>query len=116
MVSHGRSIRRKPPDKQQPLTGIGWYRPEQWQRLREVSVDADKLEETHAEWLEIARKTFSDLQRQGVSLVKVDMDVEELLTWCHEQRLPVDGKARARFTAHKLEQTGGMQSEPSHDS
>jgi hypothetical protein len=87
------------------VTGVAWYRPEQWQRLREVSVDVEKLEATHAEWLAVATKAISDLERRGISVIKVDVDVEELLSWCRHCSLPLDGKSRSTFAAHKLEQT-----------
>ena len=84
------------------VTGIAWYRPEQWQRLREVSADGQELEQTHAEWLAVATKTLTDLEREGFSVRKVDVDLEELLTWCGQKGMPVDGRARASFAQHKL--------------
>jgi hypothetical protein len=97
---------RKPKHKEKVVTGVGWYRPEQWQRLREISVDVDQLEKTHAEWLEFAEKTVKDLERLGVSIIKVDVDVEELQSWSQQQGLPVDGKARAEFITNKVNQIG----------
>jgi hypothetical protein len=88
--------------KQERVTGIGWYRPEQWQRLLEISVDADRLENTHAEWLAIAEKTVKDLEGLGVSIVKVDVDVEELRSWSQQKGVSVDGNARAEFIADKV--------------
>ena len=32
----------------------------------------------------------------------VDVDVEELLRWCNEQQVELDGAARSRFTAEKV--------------
>jgi hypothetical protein len=95
---------RKHRRKEKLVTGIAWYRPEQWQRLREVSVDVETLERNHAEWLAIANKALNDLERGGVSVLKVDVDVEELLTWCGQRGLPVDARSRASFTEHKLHQ------------
>jgi hypothetical protein len=95
---------RRSQHKEKSVMGVGWYRPEQWQRLREISVDADKLEKTHAEWLGIAEKTVKDLERLGLSIIKVDVDVEELQSWSHQQGLPVDGNARAQFITIKTQQ------------
>ncbi|HMD87033.1 MAG TPA: hypothetical protein VKO18_20270 [Terriglobia bacterium] len=99
---------RKPKhkEKEKVLTGVGWYRPEQWQRLLEISVDVDQLEKTHAEWLAFAEKTVKDLERLGVSIIKVDVDVEELQIWSRQQGLPIDGKARAQFISNKAQQVG----------
>src|SRR6267154_1168773 len=35
----------------QIVTGVAWYRPEQWERLREVSEDVENLDETYDAWL-----------------------------------------------------------------
>lgn len=82
--------------------GIAWYRPEQWQRLREISTDKDVVEETHAEWVQNAKRALKKLRRQGIEPVKVDVDVEELLRWCESQHIPVDGNARSTYVAEKL--------------
>ena len=73
----------------------------------------ESLEDTHAEWLDIATKTFRDMESHGFSPVKVDVDVEELVAWCQERRLPVDAKARAQFIAYKLQQAAGLRPKPS---
>ena len=86
------------------LVGIAWYRSDQWQRLRELSVDTETLEQTHQAWLTMATKTLDDLQKAGLRVQKVDVDVEELVSWCQERELPVDAQARARFVTETLEQ------------
>ena len=100
---------RRPKHKEQLVTGVGWYRPEQWQRLREISVDVDKLEKTHEEWLAIAEKTVKDLERLGLSIIKVDVDVEELRSWSQQQGLPTDAKARVQFITIKVQQMNKTQ-------
>jgi hypothetical protein len=82
--------------------GVAWYRPEQWERLREISVDKDILEETHAEWVQNAEKAVQDLRQQGMKPVKVDVDVEELLRWCENQHIAVNGEARSQYAAAKV--------------
>ncbi|NLF38136.1 hypothetical protein GX586_01735 [bacterium] len=84
------------------LTGVAWYRREQWELLRYVSSDADKLEDTYDEWLESAERTFKEILKAGINLVKVDVDVDELVAWCRSQGRPVDGDARSLFVTHKI--------------
>lgn len=83
--------------------GVAWYRPEQWQRLREISVDKDGLEETYQEWVEGAEKAIRELRRQGVQPEKVDVNVEELLRWCQTQNIPVNGESRSDYVAVKMQ-------------
>ena len=92
-----------PQEKEQVVIGIGWYRPDQWQLLREFSSDADELEETYAEWETEAAKAFGYAQNPGVLVVKVDVDVEELLTWCQQKGVAVNADARAEFIVLKTQ-------------
>jgi hypothetical protein len=94
---------QNPQEKEQFVIGIGWYRPEQWQLLREVSVDVDDLEETYAEWETGAAEAFKNANNPGVLVVKVDVDVEELMTWCQQHGVAVNADARAEFIARKTQ-------------
>ena len=89
-----------------PTTAIGvaWYRPEQWETLRNVSVDRDTLEETHAEWLIEAKRVVKQLQQQGLHVIKVDVEVSDLMLWCESQKIPLDAEARTKYTAFKVKQ------------
>jgi len=84
------------------VTGVAWYRREQWDRLLAVSADRDMLEPTFDEWLSFAEDKVKALERQGVRLQKVDVDVDELISWCRAQNRKVDGPARTRFVIEKV--------------
>ena len=87
---------------QEVVLGIAWFRPEQWDLLREVAVDADVLEPTHAEWEKLARQTIKDLAKQGVLARRVDVDVQRLQAWCAEHHRPLDASARAAYATERL--------------
>src|SRR5437868_5294445 len=84
------------------VAGIAWFRADQWQLLRSLAVDADKLEQTHAEWVAIAEKGIKDLARQGVIARKVEIDVNDLKEWCGLNQRPLDASARAQYAAAKF--------------
>jgi hypothetical protein len=84
--------------------GVAWYRPDQWETLRNVSVDRDKLENTYSEWLVEAERVVKQLQQRGLRVVKVDVEISELMLWCESQRIPLDGEARSNYAAFKLHQ------------
>jgi hypothetical protein len=93
--------------EQQPgIVGVGWYRPEQWQRLLEISSDRDGLEDTHEEWLGNATRVFNRLKREGVPVVKMDIDVEDMVTWCSKNGLVVNGDSRAKYVMEKTSHGG----------
>lgn len=85
-----------------PAYGIAWFRREQWDRLREVSTDGESLEATYEEWKLNATQRFDELTDSGLTLQKVDIDVEALVAWCAERNLALDGEARSHYTAFKL--------------
>jgi hypothetical protein len=82
--------------------GLAWYRPEQWSLLRALAADPEALEHTHAEWLACAIKGIEDLRKQGIMARKIEVDVQELATWCQAHERPLDGGARAVFVAEKV--------------
>jgi catechol-2,3-dioxygenase len=82
--------------------GVAWYHRDQWERLREVSTDVDKLEDTYEEWLSVANKTIKDMTAVGMSIGKVHIDIERLILWCEENGLEMNSSSRARYTAERL--------------
>lgn len=43
------------------------------------------------------KRTLPDLINAGVKLVKVPVDVTELVSWCRQRGKPIDGDARAEY-------------------
>ncbi len=84
------------------VIAIVWYRPEQWQRVRDVATDSEKLEESYGEWLQLAESKLAELKSRGYRVEKVDVDSEKLIRWCNEQGVENDGKARSQYAAEKL--------------
>ena len=86
---------------QEKVIGVGWYKPEQWALLLSASVDRDELESTYAEWLTSAESSLKAIRKTGWTLIKIDIDVEELIFWCNKAGMPLDGNARAQFIIDK---------------
>lgn len=77
-----------------PMT---WWRPDTYPRLLDICADRKDLFPRFEEWRENAQKHFDELFAQGVPVVKVVIDPEELLAWAKAQGRDIDGKARAEF-------------------
>src|SRR5260370_42507903 len=86
------------------ITGVAWYRPEQWERLREVAEDVDNLEETYEAWLKTAEQMIRDGIPSDVQVERVDIDVEEVLAWCNVHSLPMNASSRSRFVSERVRQ------------
>ena len=85
----------------EPTLSVAWYREDQWQRLRELAADRDKLAATHAGWQATAEKMWNDLRGMGQQLQRIDVDVEMLWAWCCAHGRPLDGAARAEYAANR---------------
>lgn len=89
---------------QKSIIGVGWYKKEQWQLLREVSEDSDNLEDTFHEWVANANDSIKKLSNSGCRFAKIEIDVTELLEWCSKQKLAVNGTSRSNFIALKTKE------------
>ena len=87
------------------VTGIAWYRRDQWTRLRDLAADSDNLEESYEDWLAGAQRTLVEMAASGVRAQRVDIDVEALVRWCKLERRPLDSAARAAYVGLQLRQT-----------
>ena len=84
--------------------GVAWYRPEEWEILRNAAIDRETLEETHAKWLKEAERVVKQLRKQGLQIVKIDVEMADLLLWCERQKIPVNAEARSKYAAFKVKQ------------
>jgi hypothetical protein len=80
---------------------FAWYRPEQWQRVRDISADAEALENSFEEWLGLAEAKLLELRSSGADVKKVDIDSEQLILWCNERGFEVNASVRSRYAAEK---------------
>jgi len=92
---------RRPMHQPKMLVAVGWYRPEDWQRLREISEDRKSLEDTHREWLDNAVELMRKFHAIGINATSVEVDPEQLKTWCQNQGLPVNNNSRAQYASVK---------------
>lgn len=84
------------------IVGLAWYRPDQWARLHEVSVDRADLETGYTSWKDGAKRRLQELRAIGLEVRRFDVDVEELVRWCEVEGCDVDGRARSRYVAEML--------------
>ncbi len=82
-------------------TLIAWYRREQWSNLKQVSADAAELEDSYDEWVQNAEDAIQKFVAEGMSIRKVDVDVNELVLWCKKMCISIDGAARSQYASEK---------------
>ena len=82
------------------VAGIAWYRPEQWTLMLSLIPDPEVFPHTYTEWLARASETLRELNKQGVTVQKVDVELKALLAWAAEQGRAPDGATRAEYAQY----------------
>lgn len=99
-----RKKRNRSDDYIDQVLGVVWYDPGGWARMREITDDPEKLEETFEQWLEIAEKAVRNLRAKGATVERVTINVDEYVVWCNDRDHAINSSTRAQFVSYKLGQ------------
>jgi len=90
------------------VVGLAWFDRKQWRRLIEAVEDRNELDDTYEQWEQSALDAVQMIERQGQKVEKVHVEVESLVSWCKEKRLPVNGKSRAEYVTQLMQRRHGQ--------
>lgn len=77
--------------------GIPWYSEADYNDLRELFEDGDKLPITYKEWLQAANGILETIKGSGAIPVKAHLAPEEFSAWCAARHLHINAHARMEF-------------------
>ena len=80
-------------------TAIPWFRPEQWELLFRVADDRQEFAPSYRDWLIAAERQILELALTGVQVQRVELDVDDLISWCHRRGLPNTKATRSQYVA-----------------
>lgn len=80
---------------------IGYYKKEDWNRYKEIMEDKGKLHDSWYAWNMDFKKAKKKLRKQGIRVNEVIVNLDELVKFCKEKELIIDGKARSMFVQQK---------------
>lgn len=92
-------------EKRRMVVGIAWYRPEDWEEIRRIAADADKLDETHDAWMRGAEVQREQMGRAGYYVHKVVIDPKKWAAWSRRKGMPLNGASRAQYVAERVRLT-----------
>ncbi|MFW6334559.1 MAG: hypothetical protein ACOC0W_04740 [Desulfosalsimonas sp.] len=98
--------RKKAKHKKDHPIPVAWYTRQQWEILRQVAADSEKMEDSFEKWEASAGHAYRILLESGFVVRAVYVDVAELLNWCRSRNRPLDGEARTDYIEEKLEESG----------
>ena len=92
---------RPKPEPAAVKVSVTWYTAAEWRKVKDAAVDADRFEETYAEWVAMAEDAIRDLLATGVVAERFNINSEELLSWCIVHGKINDAGARSQFVAEQ---------------
>lgn len=89
-------------EEEKHYAGICWFEKEQWERLKEVAEDRDRLEDTWEEWHARSLDMIETFATRNIFIEKVSVDLDELINWCNSKEKGVNSATRAEFVTQKM--------------
>src|SRR5438094_9234876 len=106
---HKKKNRRKVTKRttgRKPVAGVAWYSSTQWQYLRQVAADPERLEQTYQEWLVVAERACREMESSGIAIGTVPPGVQDLIDWCRGRSLRLAATARAHCAVDCMRSSG----------
>ena len=94
------------------LIGFPWFEPDDYQALRKLFSDGDRLPGTFSEWRIQAITAFRLFEEQNLPVMRVRIEPKEFQFWCWEHGLPPDYRARQAFAVERVRYTVQAESVP----
>ena len=84
------------------ITGMAWYRQDEWERLKREFDDADRFPTTWWEWRHKADRGIDQLWAQGCIIYPVELSADEIRNFCVSRKVPNTSRTRIRLVNEKL--------------
>ena len=97
--------------KQVRICSIPYYREDQIQRFREISTDKENFLISYSQMQLKNESAYRDMEKKGFKVVKIFVDIDELIEWANAHNLPINPESRTRFaleSAKKMISNGSI--------
>ena len=84
------------------ITHSSWFSREGWEKLSAVSSD-NNFDEPYDQWVKSAEYGDRQLTELGLTVIKREIDVDDLLDWCKKHRRRFNSRSLARYLNDKYE-------------
>lgn len=81
------------------VTGMPWFRREDFPRIKSLMEDGQRLHRTWEEWHAAAQKGEQSLQAQGHVVHRAVLLPDEFVAWCAARGIGLNAKSRMHFAA-----------------
>lgn len=91
-------------NKNETMLGIATYQFNDWNKLLKISDDRDYLEATWEEWNNNLHEYEELLRIKHTPFKEILINLDELVDYCNNQGLLINGESRSEFVARKLKE------------
>jgi hypothetical protein len=81
------------------MIAICFYTPDSYEELMKVADDKKTLCDTYTDWLVEFSKAVEGLKRQGLEVVPVSINIDELIQWCKDNKIKNTSASRSKYVA-----------------
>ena len=78
-----------------------WFRREDYERIREIMEDSDRLPPSFDERELLAKSRVAKAKRDGIILKPVMLDPDTFVAFCKARKIRRNGEARAKFAVDR---------------
>lgn len=76
---------------------LAYYKKKDWNRFLKMIDDREGMYDRWHEWHKAFEKMKLDLEKQGISVVTITVNLDDLAAYCQRQGKKIDGATRAQF-------------------
>jgi len=80
-----------------PAVAMCWFGRDDYARLLEICEDAANLHANYDDWLESFEKGEQTLIKDGIRVIRILANPDDLAAWCVSMKCKVNAQARIRF-------------------
>lgn len=90
-------------DRDSNMIGVklAYYSKKDWKRFVKIIDDRESMHDTWHDWNKAFEKTKGDLINQGLKVLDIVVDLDELIEYCRQRSIKIDGSARSQFVQAK---------------
>jgi hypothetical protein len=81
------------------MIAICFYTPDSYEQLMKVADDKKTLCDTYTDWLVEFSNAVEGMKSQGLEVVPVRINVEELIEWCKKNKIKNTSANRSKYVA-----------------
>jgi hypothetical protein len=76
---------------------LGWYTPSTWRELQ--AIPEAKITMSYDEYMRKVERMTADYEAEGIHVIRVPINVAQMVAWCRKHGYDVDTRGRAAYGA-----------------